>query len=217
MWEYVEHYWEDNKDAITIIFSVDGLKKNMSFTRETYEMLSVPEDVFVKRVIDKCNEPGGFTERKDLIKTQERNTLTTFNNFYFNVMLDNPDAQLPTIAYEGDAGWDLYASKYVNMIKRERYLIPTGIKTEFSKGYVALVRDRGSGPKTHFVVAGVIDSGYRGEWFVQVFATKDHIIYPGDKIAQFLVMPVWSGVMNQVIELGDSERGEKRLGSSNFK
>lgn len=140
-----------------------------------------------------------------------------FKDFYFNVKLDHPNAKMPTIAYSGDAGWDLYASQDLGMMEGERYLIPTGIKTEFSPGYVALVRDRGSGPKTHFVVAGVIDAGYRGEWFVQVFATKDWKISAGDKIAQFLVMPVWSGTMLQVEELSDSERGEKRLGSSNFK
>lgn len=140
-----------------------------------------------------------------------------FKDFFMNVKLDHPKAKMPTIAYEGDAGWDLYASQYLGMVKGERYLIPTGIRTEFSPGYVALVRDRGSGPKTHIVVAGVIDAGYRGEWFVQVFATNDTLIQPGDKIAQFLVMPVWSGNMNQVDELSNSERGEKRLGSSNFK
>jgi dUTP pyrophosphatase len=140
-----------------------------------------------------------------------------FKDFYFNVKLDHPNAKMPTIAYEGDAGWDLYASEKIKMVRGQRYLIPTGIKTEFSPGYVALVRDRGSGPKTHIVVAGVIDAGYRGEWFVQVFATNDRVIYVGEKIAQFLVMPVWSGNMTQVEELSDSERGEKKLGSSNFK
>lgn len=140
-----------------------------------------------------------------------------FKDFFFNVKLHHPDAKMPTMAYEGDAGWDLYASQKVEMDPWERYLVPTGIKTEFSPDYVALIRDRGSGPKTHIVVAGVIDAGYRGEWFVQVFSTKEWKIFPGDKIAQFLVMPVWSGVMNQVEELSDSERGEKRLGSSNFK
>jgi dUTP pyrophosphatase len=140
-----------------------------------------------------------------------------FKDFVFNVKLYHVGAKMPTIAYEGDAGWDLYASQDVSMKQGERYLIPTGIKTEFTPGYVALIRDRGSGPKTHIVVAGVIDAGYRGEWLVQVFATQTKDIFQGEKIAQFLVMPVWSGEMNIVEELSNSERGEKRLGSSNFK
>ena len=140
-----------------------------------------------------------------------------FKDFYFNVKLVHYEAKMPTVAYEGDAGWDLYASERVWLSKWERHLIPTGIKTEFSPGYVALIRDRGSGPKTHVTVAGVIDAGYRGEWFVQVFGVKDWTIFPGDKIAQFLILPVWTGKMYQVEELNDSERGEKKLGSSDFK
>lgn len=140
-----------------------------------------------------------------------------FEDVYFNVKLIHKDAKMPTKAYEGDAGYDLYASQDVEMMEDRRYLIPLGIKTEFPSGYVALVRDRGSGPKTHFCVAGVIDAGYRGEWFVQVFATKDWNILAGDKIAQVLIIPVWDGIMTQVEELNESERGEKKLGSSNFK
>lgn len=56
MWKYVEHYWEDYKDVITIILEFEGKKKTMSFTRETYEMLGFTEEDFVKRTIDKLTE-----------------------------------------------------------------------------------------------------------------------------------------------------------------
>ena len=56
MWKYVEHYWEDMYDVITIILEVKGKKKAMSFTRETYEMLGFTEEDFVKRTIDKLNK-----------------------------------------------------------------------------------------------------------------------------------------------------------------
>ena len=138
-----------------------------------------------------------------------------FKDFYIFIKLNHPQAKMPDKAYAGDAGFDLYACEQVVLEKDKRALIPTGIQTEFSKGFVALIRDRSSTPKTHICVAGVIDSGYRGEWFVQVIGRKKHVIKPGDKIAQFLIMPIFDGNLIQVDYLNENtERGRKKLGSS---
>lgn len=139
------------------------------------------------------------------------------NPFYINIKLIHPEAKMPTIAYEGDAGYDLYASEKLVMKKGKRCFIKTGISTEFPKGYVCVIKDRGSGPKTHITCAGVIDSGYRGEWLVQIVPQKDWTILSGDKVAQFLAVRVHTRNPKQVMFLSNSERGDKKLGSSNFK
>ena len=84
-------------------------------------------------------------------------------------------------AYEGEsAGLDLYncgptidiiPSNYKPAVPDgstdNRVLIPTGIRIDVPRGYVALVQERGSVTKTPLKVrAGVIDSGYTGEIFV---------------------------------------------------
>ncbi len=132
----------------------------------------------------------------------------------FNIKLCHPDAIIPDKAYDGDAGYDLYACEDIKILPNKRYFVPVGIKTEFPANYVCLIKDRSSTTKNYFCVAGVIDSGFRGSWLVQIIGRKKYAIKKGEKIAQFLVLPCWNGKLNIVDEVSDSERGNKKLGSS---
>ena len=90
----------------------------------------------------------------------------------------NPESEyLP--AYGGEsAGLDLYncgptidirSSRDIQSgsLAPQKVLIPTGVRIDVPRGYVALVQERGSVTKTPLKVrAGVIDSGYTGEIFV---------------------------------------------------
>ena len=121
-------------------------------------------------------------------------------------------------------------------------MIPTGLASACSDDYVFVLRERGSdGSNVVAQRCGVIDSGYRNEWFVpltntndySVFITKDNsktpvreylngttsINYPYTKgIAQALLLPVPKVESKEVSyeELKDftSERGMGALGSS---
>ena len=156
------------------------------------------------------------------------------NEVYFGRL--HPAARLPMKRAE-DAGYDLYSvlSYAVCLSPGETRLIPTGICSAFSSDYVAVVKERGStGSKGLGVRAGIIDSGYRGEWFValtnhnakplvigpdDVKLGDDVIHYPWSKaIAQFLFLPVPSlnivEVEVEAIQASESERGRGALGSS---
>lgn len=83
-------------------------------------------------------------------------------------------------AYFGEsAGLDLFnAGDKVTILpqsdlpKNNKLLIGTGLKMRVPKGYVALVQERGSIIKTPLKVrAGVIDSGYTGEVFINLINT----------------------------------------------
>ena len=80
-------------------------------------------------------------------------------------------ARIPTKRTE-DAGRDLYPcfeQDFIVIHPLETELIPTGIATAFSPKYYAQIQERGStGSKGIKYGAGVIDSGYRGEWFVSI-------------------------------------------------
>lgn len=132
----------------------------------------------------------------------------------------HPDAKIPTLAYSGDIAYDLYALEdcYVSQSTKVR----TGIAVQ-QDGHGFLIRDRSSKAADGvFITGGVIDSQYRGE-VVVIMTLVDYSLddqpfrYPikaGDKIAQMIPIPVLTGKVQEVNDLGESERGDKGFGSS---
>jgi dUTP pyrophosphatase len=143
-----------------------------------------------------------------------------FKDFFLNVELIHIDAKVPTKAYEGDAGYDLYAVESATVWPGLPTKIPIGIKTEFPSGYYCQIKDRSGWAVKHqlHVIAGVIDAEYRGEWIVVALNLGSKIINikKGDKIAQFVVIPIWDGTIHQVEFVSNTERGGKRYGSSDL-
>lgn len=79
-------------------------------------------------------------------------------------------AKIPTKSEE-NSGFDIYADidKDFFINPWTTRLIPTGIASEFSKNWTLLIQERGStGSQGIKKSAGVIDSNYRGEWFVAI-------------------------------------------------
>lgn len=161
------------------------------------------------------------------------------NDLYFAKV--NPNAIIPSKRLE-DAGYDLYAcfdEDYIVIQPHETKLIPSGIATAFSPKYVAILKERGSnGSKGIAQRCGVIDSGYRNEWFVPLTNTttktvvisklpkeqlplmlQEGIVYPYTKgIAQFIMVEVPVLDVHEIsfddLKRIESERGMGALGSS---
>ena len=126
-------------------------------------------------------------------------------------------AILPDRAYEHDAGLDLYCLGKFELLSGETKPISTGVAMEIPQGYVGLVRDRSSlGKRGITVLAGVVDSGYRGEIAVVLhnLSIERHSFEAGAKIAQMLLLPVSTMAVVEVEELASSERGGRGFGSS---
>lgn len=127
-------------------------------------------------------------------------------------------AKLPEYAYRGDAGMDLFSAENYNLKPGERRIINTGIAMSFPRGYAALIWDKSGISSEHGIstMAGVIDSGYRGEIGVVLHNTSDehYKIHRGDKVAQTLIQKVESCDIIEVEKLENSDRGEKGFGSS---
>ena len=126
-----------------------------------------------------------------------------------------PTAKIPTKRVE-DAGYDIYADfedDFIIINPHTTTLIPTGIASACDTNYCFILKERGStGSKGIAQRCGVIDSGYRNEWFVPITNTTDkkiaivkkeasdyifmrntieYTIYPYEKaICQALVIPV---------------------------
>ena len=90
-----------------------------------------------------------------------------------------PTAKIPT-KREEDAGYDIYADfeePFILINPHETVLIPTGIASACDTDYCFVLKERGStGTKGIAQRCGIIDSGYRDEWFVPITNTTDDYI-----------------------------------------
>lgn len=168
------------------------------------------------------------------------------DNIYFSKIKKN--AIIPT-REKWNAGLDIYPcfdDEYIIINSGETKLIPTGIASYIPIDYYIQIYERGSsGSKGIKCSAGVIDSSYRGEWFLAttnvnnkpVLITKIDIdslqepiksilkecfiIYPYSKaLFQGIVHCVNNNIKREEIEYEElikikSPRGDGKLGSSN--
>lgn len=133
----------------------------------------------------------------------------------------DPRATLPTRAYPGDAGLDLYALEEGVLAPGERAPVRTGIAVEIPDGEAGLVLARSGLAARHGIALvnapGLIDSGYRGEIQVLLLNTDraaPFTISAGDRIAQLVLVTVQTPPVEEVEELAVSERGTGGFGSS---
>lgn len=128
----------------------------------------------------------------------------------------------PQRGYPDDAGFDLtYYGQYDLRIPPDQSInVPSGLHIEWPPNTWGLVIGRSSTfhKKGMLVNTAVIDPGYRGPMFVSVRSADghEHVISPGDRIAQIIPLPALAPKMDlqQVDELSVTERGHKGFGSS---
>jgi dUTP pyrophosphatase len=147
----------------------------------------------------------------------------------------NKDGKEPFQANESDAGYDLFSTEYITIEPFQRRLVSTGISIEIPQGFYGRIAPR-SGlacKKGIDVMAGVIDSGYRGEIkvllinlnfegynlkpnaFEAMFGSANKIdIKPGDRIAQLIIEKCYKVDWKKMKTLENSERGQGGFGSS---
>jgi dUTP pyrophosphatase len=128
------------------------------------------------------------------------------------------NAVIPKYAHEYDAGMDLYSIEDYVLKPMEKKIFKIGLKIEISKGYYGSIRDR-SGLAAKYsihVLAGVIDSNYRGEVGIVLInlGQEDFNIGKGDRIAQILIQPIETAEIEDVEDVSETERGEGCFGST---
>jgi len=127
------------------------------------------------------------------------------------------EAKLPNWGHKGDAGLDLFSCEECKLEPFESKPISTGIKIAIPKGYAGLIWDKsGISLRSVHRLAGVIDSGYRGEVKVVLInlGKQSFQIEKGMKIAQMLVQPVMDWEVVEVSTLDETTRGEGGFGST---
>lgn len=149
------------------------------------------------------------------------------------------EAKIPTKRRE-DNCYDIYAcfeEDYIEIKPMEIKSIPTGIASACPVGYGFSIKERGSTGKIGLSKrSGEIDSGYRGEWFLninntnnktlridksvqKIEETEDLILYPYTKaVASARLVKIYNVELEEIpyedLLRIKSERGINCLGSS---
>ena len=155
---------------------------------------------------------------------------------------NHPDAIIPTKNSEGDAAYDLYSVEKAIVGPMCRACISVGLSVEIPQGFYGRVAPR-SGlavKKGLDVLAGVIDSSYRGDLGVvlinlnfpeellkpnharggvqsyeTLFGSRQNVDLPaGSRVAQLIIERCYNAEWQEVDELSDSVRQEGGFGSS---
>ena len=138
------------------------------------------------------------------------------------------EVKTPTRANSTDAGIDFFVPEDQNNIKifpGDSCLIPSGIKVNVPKGF-ALVAFNKSGiavKKQLYAGACVVDCGYQGEVHINLtnVGKEEQYIKPGDKIIQFVLLPLGDPNLFELEEdelyETESSRGDGGFGSTGTK
>ncbi len=135
-------------------------------------------------------------------------------------IVNTSENQIPEYATSGSSGMDLRASLSGPIVLKpmERKMIPTGLFLEIPKGYEVQVRPRSGLAWKHGITClnspGTVDSDYRGELKVILvnLSNEEHVIHHGDRIAQMVLSKVEKAILQPVIKLASTARGDGGFG-----
>ncbi len=127
-------------------------------------------------------------------------------------------AKIPSKATKTAAGFDVYALEKGCIAPKMRLAIGTGVSVAIPRGWYGRIAPR-SGLAHNFgidVLAGVIDSDYRGEIKAILInhGSGDFSFEAGDRIAQLVLEKCGEWQIQEVESLDQTERGAGGFGST---
>ena len=139
-----------------------------------------------------------------------------------NINLLHEDAIIPSRVSDESAGLDFYTIESVTIPPGHRALLKTGIAMSMPAGYVGLIwpRSKLAAKMGIDVLAGVVDSDYRGEIMISLLNTGlDTVeIKTGDKVAQMIIQRHYSHIqINIVDDLDKTMRGQSGVNSTEMR
>lgn len=146
-------------------------------------------------------------------------------NMVLKLMRVREGAIIPKQATAGSAGYDLCACMDApqTIEPGERCVFPSGLAAEIPAGTAGFIFTRsGLGIKKGIHVTngvGVIDSDYRGEIRIGLhnLSAEPYTVQPGERIAQMIIMPYFTPMIEEVTSLTETDRGAGGFGSTGTK
>lgn len=132
------------------------------------------------------------------------------------VQLDD-GAYMPTRAHDTDAGADLYCMEDFIVPAHDSVVIGTGVHIELPEYTVGMVKSKsGLNINACITCEGVVDEGYDGEIRLRVYnhGDYDYAFAAGDKVTQFVVLPVLYPTYIKVTKIDGGARGSDGFGST---
>ena len=130
---------------------------------------------------------------------------------------------LPSYATQGSAGMDLRALLDAPLVLEPgaTQLVKTGLAIHIADpGLAGMVLPRSGLGHKHGIVlgnlVGLIDSDYQGELMISVWnrGQKPFTLEPGERLAQYVLVPVVQAELEVVDDFSASQRGAGGFGSS---
>ena len=145
-------------------------------------------------------------------------------------IIEGRKGKMPVKAHADDAGFDFFAPMdmlEVTLLPGDDFVVQTGVRVGVPRGWALLgVNKSGVATKRKLTLgAKLIDSGYTGELGIHLFniGNQPTKIGPGDKIAQFVLIPIGTSIVEELTEdeywrrNRDTERGCGGFGSTGEK
>ena len=182
--------------------------------------------------------------RKTSIKNFFRALAGKPKQFPIKVERDERAKEFPMISIkkDGDVGFDLVSvgdvvipamteenrKRYFELLENgatdeeveaclPRGVIPTGIKIEMTNDVWCTIEARSSASSKGLITPdSIIDSGYRGELFSVVFnlGYEEYVINKGERVAQVIFHERIEMDIEEVAQVGESDRGTTGFGST---
>lgn len=133
------------------------------------------------------------------------------------------DYPLPHYATHGSAGMDLRAllDAPLTLAPGQCELVHTGLAIHIADpGLAGMILPRSGLGHKHGIVlgnlVGLIDSDYQGELMISVWnrGTLEFVLEPGERLAQYVLVPVVQAELEVVEDFDASRRGAGGFGSS---
>lgn len=184
--------------------------------RRSWSLVDLPHVAIFDDVEDAVAWLGGEMAHRASMGQDHRGRLTPI----WYESLPGAASRTPNRAYEGDAGWDLYASEDTTIPVGEFRDVPHHIAVELPDHMWARIVGRSSTLRKRglMVAEGTIDQGYRGPLYTGVWnlGSAPVTVSAGERISQLIPMSLTARTtrMQEAAILGPSDRGQAGFGSS---
>lgn len=173
-----------------------------------------PSDVTISTAELRVNEADLLPSNVNFADLEERLVASLMPNI--KVQKRHPDAEMPSLAHEDDAGLDLQTMQSVVLPPGKSCVLPSGIALQLPKGFYGRISNRSkiASKLNVTVMAQIIDRPFTGEIKINLINLGQETVefFKGDKVAQIIIERTYSSLpLVEVDSLEETDRGSSGI------